>query len=166
MLLRRISNNNFKIKNPDENTIFKLEKKSSNLGYNSYTNIEHFRNIKLAKAISNELGVDFKHFFQPIITFKSKLTEKEFLRAKERIEMMFNSDWYNLRGKCYLTYQQDYANSYLDKFSNNKYCTDLSRLFEKENSEVFFDICHYTDLGNELIAQAILNELLSNGFLN
>ena len=93
------------------------------------------RNVRLMKEISEFYGARFYGFLQPMnITMENKSIREKSMYEREA-HMIGAMDFARLQSD-----NDDYVN--------------LMRLFEHQD-EMYFDMCHYTDRGHEIIADKV-----------
>jgi len=98
------------------------------------------RNVRLLKLIAEFFGAEFLGFLQPMnITMQDmSLREKGLYEAEA-----------HLLGAADFSQNADHGKGYIN----------LLRLFEHQD-DMYFDVCHYTDKGHEMIANEVLKTVM------
>ncbi len=100
----------------------------------------------MMKVISNAYGAEFIGIFQPVIMNKDNKTFEE----KIIYEWSKELSWINLNE--YKSYQDNVRKN----ITGISYIYDMTKLFYGEKRCVFRDVCHLTEYGNRVLANAIL----------
>ena len=115
-------------------------------------------NIKMMNVIANEFDILFLSFLQPFFHVgEYKLTDSQ--------RTIFNRKWWNadrpnpdLYTEERLTFIIDEARKMITAIKDVNYITDLTHIFN-EYTNIYNDICHVTECGNEIIAKNIYQKL-------
>ena len=123
--------------------------------------ITHYREQKMeAKILADSLNAQFISFFQPsMYTLTRSLSPYE--NQISHLTNLQQPDFINV--KYYLNlYLNTYQNDLMKKHPDSYF--DLSKLFDSklENEEFFIDFLHVSQIGNEIIADAMFNQLVSS----
>lgn len=98
------------------------------------------RNLRLLRLIAEFYGVEFFGFLQPInITMKDMTLWEQGIYEEEK----------NVTG----------AKDFAEGANAGEDYYNLMSLFEHQN-EMYFDMCHYTDKGNEILAEKVYETIL------
>ena len=108
----------------------------------------YISNIRLMKSLCIQFNIKCKFFLQPFLSSKNLLHNVE----KENLSKIPFKDFKNTESKWY-----EIAASELKKISENKNIKfyDIRDTFKNESNLVYYDMSHYNDFGNELIADKI-----------
>ena len=108
----------------------------------------YISNIRLMKSLCIQFNIKCKFFLQPFLSSKNLLHNVE----KENLSKIPFKDFENTELKWY-----EIAASELKKISENKNVKfyDIRDTFKNESNLVYYDMSHYNDFGNELIADKI-----------
>lgn len=123
---------------------------------NSTLENDYFDSIIQAHDYAKSKGASFYHFLQPSIytvaqltPYESDLLKNEYLNLKKMPEI-YREGYPRLRK----------ASQKAGKLGVNTF--DISSAFDKRQSEIFLDPLHVNEVGNELLATAILGMLKSD----
>ena len=108
---------------------------------------EFEKNVRCMGAVCKEYGIRYFFFLQPY------LGSKERFEISEK-ELILNTDI----DAGYLKFLEDF---YEHKQRFQKYIIDMTDIFN--DSEVYLDICHVTEEGNRIIADAIFQKVIGGG---
>ncbi len=118
---------------------------------NTYTN-----NIKKMCSFSNGNNFKFIALLQPMLIFKSPITDNE-------KKLLGSDDLQSYIKKNYQLLGNDYNNlESSQKKGNNCYYADLSKIFMGYDKEIYWDIVHTNNDGNKYIASQIYNTIKGN----
>jgi hypothetical protein len=131
----------------------------------------YLANVRTSVLVAKGWGVPVLYILQPSIVYKAKLTPEELGPLDEvRRRTFFEGRWRAYRagrGCCFDDIQRRFFDEVRPEFlklaaelnSDLVRIVDLSRFFADHGEDLFYDYCHYTDRGNELLAQAFAREL-------
>ncbi len=132
--------------------------------------VPYLANVRTSVLVANGWGVPVLYILQPSIVYKAKLTPEELNPLDEvRRRTYFEGRWRAYRagrGGCFDDIQRRFFDEVRPEFlklaaelnSDLVRIVDLSRYFADHAEDLFYDYCHYTDRGNELLAQAFARE--------
>lgn len=133
--------------------------------------VPYLANVRTSVLAAKGWGVPVLYVLQPSIVYKAKLTPEELGPLDEvRRRTYFEGRWRAYRagrGCCFDDIQRRFFEQARPEFlklaaelnSDVVRFVDLSRYFADHTEDLFYDYCHYTDRGNELLAQAFAREL-------
>jgi len=108
-------------------------------------------NIKMMQAITGTYNITYIPFLQPcLITKKSH-------SLRER-ELIINTEMNGL----YSNYVEEFYGA--KEFETVPALHDMTRVFD-DTDDVYLDMCHVTEKGNEIIAQYMADYIIDNGFI-
>ena len=108
----------------------------------------YISNVRLIKSLCIQFNIKCKFFLQPFLSSKNLLHSLE----KENFDKIPFKNFKNTELRWY-----EIAASELKKISenNNVKFYDIRDVFKNESNLVFYDMSHYNDFGNKLIADKI-----------
>jgi len=110
---------------------------------------EYFENYKIVSALSQKYGFKYFYFLPPMVALGSKPLTSEEQEMKRRVEG--EAALYKLFAAVYQTIERE-APKYQNFYS-------LVHIFDSYDSLVFIDESHFTPVGNQLIAERMLDEI-------
>ena len=130
----------------------------------------YLANVRTSVLVAKGWVVPVLYILQPSIVYKEKLTPEELEPLEEvRRRTYFEGRWRAYRagrGCSFDDIQRRFFDEVRPQFlklaaelnSDLVRILDLSRYFAAHGEDLFYDYCHYTDRGNELLAQAFARE--------
>lgn len=110
----------------------------------------HFH--KMIHAVAKEYNISDFGFLQPMIELGNPIITKE---AKELNNALCNAVPLH---KKKLAKMKNFYNGVLDFVNSKNYMFDLTDIFDNQE-DMYYDICHATDEGNWIIADAIFQQI-------
>lgn len=101
---------------------------------------------KLMHGMCQELGIKFHAICQPWLFDKSNLTAQE-------QEVIYCDDWEQGRREQSFGYKNAIRD--LVKQQDSTWLHDFTGIFDGRSEEIYFDVCHLTSRGNQLLAEKI-----------
>ena len=115
----------------------------------------YLANHAVAHAAARTLGASYYAFLQPILLESQKPLTPE--------EKKIQEEWgKHYKGPFFWPALEIFYAEVLRQAGGMDFFHDLSRIFQKVPGKVYWDNCHYTDYGNELIARQILAEIVKD----
>ncbi len=110
-------------------------------------------NIRKIHAICEEFGILHIGFLQPMLTTgNARISERHKMLLEEAVrELPFYQSW--IEG------MKDFYAGVLPFVNEKPYMTDLTSIFDGK-TDIYYDFCHVTDEGNEIIADSICQKIL------
>lgn len=139
-----------------DKTFFQFEK-----SFDPSALFEH--KIDVMKAYCENKKIKMVHVLQPNLFYKKKLSESEqkyldFWKKNSKEE-------YNTEDKIKMHYEKFKRTYFNENFlSSNSIFVDATSFFDEFETSTFFDICHMSDKGNEVLAQKTV-EIISSSIL-
>lgn len=112
---------------------------------------EWIESENMMRVIANEYGAKFIGIFQPVLINR----HKSYMSFAEKI--IYEGDWLQVSMGKYKKYQDDVK----EKIIGLPYIYDMTELFLHKNQCIFRDVCHLTEEGNVILADAIY-QLIQN----
>ena len=130
----------------------------------------YLANVRSCVALAIGWRMPLLYVLQPSVVYKKTLTAEELSPLENIRRKTLAGGWsaYKAERGCdFDDIQRRFFDGARPGFldlgkrlnSETTQLVDFSRLFENETEDLFYDYCHYTDRGNELIANAIVSEL-------
>lgn len=106
-------------------------------------------NIELVDKLGSEYGFKALFYWQPLISYKRKLSPEEELQKNRQLpgNNLFSEMLYS-------------KISYSEKLKKNNNFHDLSKLFQDYLEPYFLDNCHLNEQGNKIISEQIYYDIL------
>ena len=105
-------------------------------------------NIQIMHAIAIEKGIRFYSFFQPMLSSKQGKSEKE-------MNMLLSMPTSQIDRMIKMSFREHMSRMQ----ERPDYMYDLSHIFD-EQSDIYMDVCHVWEKGNEIIAEEIKKIIL------
>ncbi len=108
-------------------------------------------NMRKMNAICKEFGIVFHAYLQPMSEYLAPPPDnsvKKIIEEMKNITGNFNED---IR-------QKEFCEGAKNILKHFEYIKDLSGIF-RNHTNVYYDICHYTEHGNEIIANAVYKDI-------
>lgn len=113
-------------------------------------------NMRKMHALCKEFEILFIGCLQPMYEYRKSISTPEHKKIIDHYNSITNN--------FLVSHEPEFCSKARKKMEEYDYLVDLTGVFEnKENT--YFDICHYTDRGNEIIAEAIYKYLLGKGIV-
>lgn len=110
-------------------------------------------NMKKMKVLCDLYSIQFIAYFQPMLENESCFVDTTLEQIIEEFYALSNISRQTIHDKV-VSYNTS-IRKYMKQFP---FIRDLGGIF-KNQSHVFYDICHYTEIGNELIAEKVFCDL-------
>lgn len=105
-------------------------------------------------ALAKEHGIHYFSFLQPIQGIGRPILDDSVLELKKSYLSAYN------REASLLEKTSDFVNGCRKYIEKNDYMTDLTDIFDGEE-DVYYDVCHSTEKGHQIIAKNILKKITS-----